>query len=311
MTGAIGPIVITGLDRSGKTALRAILDSSREIAFIRRSYLWTRIHGRFGDLGDDRNLVACVAALRRHPELQERGVDIDAVAREMHGGPRTYGHLFQRIGSQIAASTGRSRWGAQEGGAESSLRAIFEAFPTARVVHMVRDPRDRHADLVSKRRSAGMVALSARRWRESVRAIADDVGEAGARCHIVRYEDLLAQPASTVTEVCAFIGEPEPERLASTATAWIGRAGIDYDRSLIGSWTTRIPAWEGAYLQAHLGDEMASFGYASVPITLSASERLRCFAAAPIGVVTAAVRSIRPHARRPGSNGTASRRGEQ
>lgn len=309
MSDRIGPVLISGLDRSGKTALRAILDESREISFFRRSYLWTRVHGRFGDLRDDRHLAACIAALRAHPELRERGVDLDAVARGMSDGPRTYGALFERIGAQIARSAGRSRWGAQEGGAEARLRAVFEEFPTARVVYMVRDPRDRHAELVAHRRAAGLVATSSRRWRDSVRAVRDPGITAAGRCLVVRYEELVTEPAATVRDVCAFIGEPEPERLAAAAEAWIARAGMDYDPGRIGSWSTSLPAWEVAYLQRRLGAEMASLGYAAVPITLGVSDRARWLAAVPIGIVTAAVRFVRARLGRPGRDRTATRRG--
>lgn len=309
MSDPIGPVLIIGLDRSGKTALRAILDDSREISFFRRSYLWTRVHGRFGDLRDDRRLAACIAALRTHPELGERGVDLDAVMRGMSDGPRTYGDLFERIGAQIARSAGRSRWGAQEGGAEASLRAVFDEFPTARVVYMVRDPRDRHAELVAHRRAAGLVSVSARRWRDSVRAIRDPGIGAEGRCLVVRYEDLVTEPAATVRKVCAFIGEPEPERLAAAADAWIARAGMDYDPERVGTWSTSLPAWEGAYLQERLGAEMASLGYATVPITLGASDRARWLAAVPIGIVAAMVRFVRARLGPAGRDRTASRRG--
>jgi hypothetical protein len=309
VSAQIGPVLITGLDRSGKTALRAILDESREISFFRRSYLWTRVRDRFGDLRDDRQLAACIAALGAHPEFRERGVDFEAVAREMADGPRTYADLFQRIGARIAAAAGRSRWGAQEGGAEERLDAVFEDFPTARVVYMVRDPRDRHADLVADRRSAGLVPVSARRWRDSVRAIRDAASGADGRCLVVRYEDLVTEPAATVRKVCAFIGEPEPERVASAAAAWIARAGIDYDPERIGTWSARLPAWEVAYLQARLGAEMASLGYAVAPIRLSASDRARWLAAVPIGIVTAAARFVRARLGRHGRDGSATRRG--
>jgi hypothetical protein len=57
------PIFIGGLDNSGKTHLRLALSSHPEIAMTRRSYMWTRIYNRYGDLRQPENFERCLNAL--------------------------------------------------------------------------------------------------------------------------------------------------------------------------------------------------------------------------------------------------------
>ena len=51
MTTRLGPIFVGGLDRSGKTLLRLALSSHPNIAMTRRTYTWTEVYQRYGDLG--------------------------------------------------------------------------------------------------------------------------------------------------------------------------------------------------------------------------------------------------------------------
>ena len=51
-----GPIFIGGLSFSGKTTLRLMLSSHPVIVLSRRTYMWQRFYGRYGDLRRPENL---------------------------------------------------------------------------------------------------------------------------------------------------------------------------------------------------------------------------------------------------------------
>src|SRR6266536_1371779 len=55
-----GPIYIAGLAHSAKTPLRAALAAHPDISMTRRTYMWGRFYGRFGDLTDERNAERCL-----------------------------------------------------------------------------------------------------------------------------------------------------------------------------------------------------------------------------------------------------------
>ena len=143
-----GPIFIGGLDNSGKTALRLALSSHPNIAMTRRTYMWTRIYGRYGDLAADANLERCLAALLGLKDVRAMKPDAERLRQEFRQGEATYGRLFSLLHEQFAEQLGKPRWGEQEGRLERYADALFAAYPTARVIHMVRDPRNRYEEML-------------------------------------------------------------------------------------------------------------------------------------------------------------------
>jgi protein-tyrosine sulfotransferase len=85
------------------------------------------------------------------------------------------------------------------------IEAAAMLFPQARVVVLVRDGP---ATVESGRRSFGWWYEDAMlNWRKSVRRIlAILAGEDRHRCHLVRFEDLAAEPAREMAKILAFLG---------------------------------------------------------------------------------------------------------
>ena len=275
MSGGGGPVFIGGLDQSGKTPMRRILDASTGIAFSRRTYLWTLFDARFGDLEDDRALARCLEALRGHATLRELGVDLEAIERGLRSGERSYERLFELIGSSIATSAGRPRWGMQEAGVEGRADDILERFSAARIIHMVRDPRRRHGAVRDRRgRGVGALGASVADWLANARAGIGNVARHPERYRIVRYEDLVAAPEETGRAIAAFIEEGDAEAIARAARAWVVEARPDRDASA--PTTARgIDACAARFVEAMAGPEMDALGYARSAARLSPIDRVR------------------------------------
>src|SRR5512143_2950886 len=142
------PIFIGGLDNSGKTALRLALSSHPRIAMTRRSYMWTRVYGRYGDLSKAANLERCLAALLRRKDVRAMEPDEARLRRDLAQGQATYGRLFALLHEQYAERLGKQRWGEQEGRLEGYADELFAAYPGAKVIHMIRDPRNRYEEML-------------------------------------------------------------------------------------------------------------------------------------------------------------------
>jgi len=291
MTVPDGPIFIGGPDRCGKTLLAAILGSHSRIAIpIVGSNLWTYFAGQFGDLRDDRNLDRCLAALRAYKHARFLQPDLDRVRRDLRAGQRTYARLFALIHEQFAERAGRPRWGDQTGLIERYADDIFAAYSGARMVHMLRDPRDRYeASLALWPKGRGRAGAAAARWGYSARLARRNVRRHPGRYLVVRYEDLVRQPDETVRSVTAFLGEDyEPamlemadaptyrRKLAGGEDAPPGASLISADH--IGAYRGRIPAPELAFLQATLTAEMTRLGYEPDRVRLRPLERLTYWA---------------------------------
>lgn len=269
------PVFIGGLDQSGKTPIRLILDASSTVAFARRSYLWTAIFGRYGALDDDANLARCMRDLERHPGVRGAGTDLARAEAIFRRGPRDDASLIAVIGEQMARAAGRERWGVQEGGVENSAADVFEAFPGGRVLHMIRDPRDRHFAVGAARGRRGSLGASLATWRANARRARHNARLYGERYLVIRFEDLAADPIHTARRVGVFIGEPDLEALERAAAAWSAkmtlRAGIRTGRP------HREVMRPGELLLAQrlVGNELRAHGYPLHALRLSAAQWVR------------------------------------
>ena len=124
----------------------------------------------------------------------------------------------------------RTAWVEKTPGHEHRVEQILEAYPEARFVHVVRDPRSVAAAIVRLDRATGQrtdivdVGLTIRRSFEAARP--------GERYLVVRYEDLVGEPQVVMRRVAGFAGIDWSESLltptvggmpATSNSAWAAR----------------------------------------------------------------------------------------
>lgn len=270
-----GPVFIGGDVRSGKTLVRRALSAHTQIAFSRRTNLWTELYRRHGDLSDPSNLERCLAAALRRKQVASLEPDLERLGHEFAAGPRTYARLFQLLHEHHAERTGRPRWGDQTGLVELFTRELMAAYPGARVIHMVRDPRDGNAAARDKYGSRPMsVGTSTARWMlsaDSARRYADVYPDA---YRVVRYETLVQAPKRTIRDLCEFIGEDYQP----------GVADPDDGRSLaitaehVGQYRRTLDPGHQAVIQKLAGGLMVEFGYEPDEVRQGRRARLRAAA---------------------------------
>jgi hypothetical protein len=179
-----------------------VLGAHPELSLTRRTYLWDRFYGRFGDLERDRNLDRCLRTLLLDDGVRRLEPDAHALRRSFASGPRTYARLFALLHEQHAARRGRRRWGEQLGFVERFARPIFAEHRDARMIHMIRDPRDAGLD-----GRPGRTGWEIARWLRSAGLAERNAIVYGDRYRVVRYEAFVAGPESTVADLCGFLGE--------------------------------------------------------------------------------------------------------
>ena len=166
-----GPIYIGGLDRCGKTTLSGFLTSHPRISVPAvGSNLWPYFYRQFGDLAQKENFERCLDAMLRYKHAVFLQPDPAWLRRDFAAGPRTYARLFELFHLQFAAREGKPRYGVQTGLIERYADELFTAYPGVRVIHMVRDPRDRYeASLTRWPDGRGRAGGAAARWSYSAR----------------------------------------------------------------------------------------------------------------------------------------------
>lgn len=283
-----GPIFIGGPDRCGKTMLRAFLVSHARIAIPAiGSNLWTYFYGQHGDLRRHENFEHCLAALLHYKHVRFLQPDAERLRREFWQGEPTYARLFALLLEHYAEREGKPRWGDQSGLIERYADLIFAAYPYAKMIHMIRDPRDRYEAALTrwttgKARAGGATA----RWLYSARLAQRNQSKYPHRYKIVRYEEMVTAPEQTVRAVCTFLGEKfDPamltlqgaqgyrEKLSKSAAA-VGESSL-INAAYIGRFRQHVPPRETAFIQTFARAEMQAFDYSPEPLAFSRGEQLR------------------------------------
>lgn len=136
---------------------------------------------------------------------------------------------------------------------------VLHIWPDARFIHLVRDPRDVTSSVMAMG-WAGNVWTGVRRWLEAellwermATVVSHD------RRHEVHYESLLAHPASTLAEICQFIGiEYSPAMLSYPDDT-------SYDapnQSSVFQWKRKLRATQVRLVESRVGDMLTRRGYA-------------------------------------------------
>jgi len=275
MSETRGPIFIGGLAQSGKTPLRMVLSAHPDISMTRQTYMWRRFYGRFGDLNNVRNLENCLSAMLRETGVQRLEPDPQRIRREFLQGRRGYAQLFALFHQHHAERMGKRRWGEQLTFAERFADPIFSAFPTARMIHMIRDPRARYtARKAAHRRTLGKVGWETAMWLYSITLAERNRRQYPENYKVVRYEALTVRPLETLRGLCAFLEEecvPSIERALERIR--FGRGGVGDSAKPIAHSKDSCPA-EVAFVNKYARREIRALDYPAMSPSLSPRDQL-------------------------------------
>lgn len=171
------------------------------------------------------------------------------------------------------------RWVEKTTSSEIFANYIFEWFPRAKFIHLVRDPRDNYASMKSG-------------WETKYQSRADDLrrlvqsmldrGKLGmemARYNlarygpehylVIKYEELAANPKSILARIAHFLGIEYDDCLLRPTVCgqlWPGNSfdGLEFSGPSafnIGRWKERITPEEAKLIEYHFRDIMLYFGY--------------------------------------------------
>ena len=211
--------------------------------------------------------------------------DLEAIRKEFYKGETSYTRLFALLWGQFAARIDKPRWGDKSLNTERYADVIFRAYPGARILHIVRDPRDRFASALKRWKVIrGGVGSGAGMWLDSVRIGYRNQRKYPNQYRFVRYESLASEPEKTMREICDFIGEKyTPEMLSMRGAEEFRDEGgnSSFEQHVPGTIsTTSVGRYRKyltprtiAFIQAAAGREMQSLDYPLDELHLSSRER--------------------------------------
>ncbi len=265
------PLFIVGSPRSGTTLFSQILDNHSRIAVYHETHYYPLFRPdfhRYGDLQRLPNLKRFIEDVREVTRVQ--GFMVPPTTQEFLEAlvEPSFEGVFATLLWLHARRQGKIRCGDKTPGHHAYLAEILDKFLNSLAIFILRDPRD---VVFSIQRAFGTsLKGSIWTWNQAFR----DYLRFSHRVHLVRYEDLVAEPRETVEAACSFIGEAFeaemfryteriPRRLA--ARPIFTKLVKDVDADSVGGYR-QLPPQEIQRIEALCAEGMEALGY---PFTAS------------------------------------------
>jgi hypothetical protein len=317
-----GEIFVVGASRSGTNLVRALLNAHSTLWVSAETHYFDDLRPRLPEgplAGKDRETCERYFLALSHRAFGQDGDpgesrlerdELRELAAELGGTGDAY---FEALCRLRAARHGKERWGEKTPRHVYRIDELLTAFPAAKVVCLVRDPRavvasykDWHgaaarrgvaespeleADRERSRRSYNAVLMSLL-WRGVVRASFAALERHGPdRVRIQRFERLAASPEEEVRELCAWLGlEYEPALLeipvvnSSYATSGAGVSSEPVER-----WRERLTPSEVAIVQSVCEPLLSELGYGPDDVEVSPVRLAWAWSTVPFAAARAAV----------------------
>jgi hypothetical protein len=285
------PFFVLGAQRSGTTMLRLMLNSHPNLAIPHETAFMTlfrpKLH-EYGDLAHRKNAARLLDDIAEHP-LVVRGRHIVDKAAILSHPIANFADLIDAIMSEYAAAQGKSRWGDKTPFYTPDIDVLWQLFPGAKFLHLVRDGRD--------------VALSQRTisWLSTnLQVLAGDWRWKTTVCHKVgavigpdqflemRYEDLVRDPEGCLRRICQFIEEPfadEMLRYHESAQAVVPTESLQWHRNSVRApnpgklfeWKHKLSVSDRIIYEQIAGSALDLFGYEREHLASTLGSRLKNF----------------------------------
>lgn len=281
------PIFVAGLDRSGTSLIYAFLSSHPNISMVRRTNMFRYFYGRYGDLSEPENFERCLDVMIHYKRIVKLNPDPEKIRRDFLAGDRTYGRLFALFHEHNAERAGKLRWGDKSLYIERFMPDILKEYPDAKIIHMMRDPRDRYSSVKKRyKEDRGRVGAATGKWTYSCSLAKRNQEKYSNNYFVATYESLVEQPEESLGQICDFIGEEfTPEMLSMRGAPKLREMGgnSSFDRfepgeistKSVGRFRSALTPFEIMYIQRYSSRLMRVYGYTKEDTELSFRERVR------------------------------------
>jgi len=270
-------VFLISSERSGSNLITRLLDAHPRVCGPAPSHLVRLLAGRadrFGDLRDDnawtRLLTFAVDLLETNLVPWRTDWTVAALKRQVP--VRSLASLVRTVVEAEARAHGADVLFLKENRLHRVLPFVLHAFPDARFVALVRDPRDMALSWKSSAVLRGDVVRAAEVWREDQAALLTLLGQMPRSIHLLTYEALVQDAPAALADVCAFLGlEPDAAMLdfhrgaaardaAARSSAWrnLARPVLSGNAA---KWRAGLDADEAAHVEQVCGPVMTAFGY--------------------------------------------------
>jgi hypothetical protein len=274
------PVFVVGAPRSGTTLLAAMLDAHPSLDCGPESRFFAQY--RHVARSDRRALLdparwpdvalEFVVSLENqgHPVHELYGLSREDVASWLAKRPPSLAALLESLTAQRAERNAKARWVEKTPRHLTKARVIRATWPEARIVRIVRDPRDVALSLSRVPFASDSVVSNLVRIDRDDRA-SRPFFATDQRSFTLRYEDLVTEPEQELARLCGFLGEPFEAAMIERRNAnggvyaahewWKRDVGTAIDASRAGRWRQDLDPALQRFAALHLARFIAEHGY--------------------------------------------------
>lgn len=289
------PIFIVGLHRTGSTLFKNMINRNSEVAMATDemdfSDPWYRSFDkhfkRFGDLAVEQNrrkLIDFVFEGKIHgtfwKEYRELGISRETILKEFSQADYSLKSLITILLEAYRNKENKNRVGVKYPVHISRLKLLFQWFPDAKIIFLIRDARAIIASKLNdektreRKQSKKVIALFIhyftllffiidfiwatliyRKYKDHPNFIK------------IRYEDLVANPNQSVMQICDFCDipfEPEMFHVFGKASSHTGEVTTGFDVKKISYWKNKLGTLDKILINFLAYPCMYALGYGSI-----------------------------------------------
>lgn len=276
-------VFIIGPPRSGTTLLSYMLDGHSSLAVMVESHLfgiYRKVAAQLGDRFPEHwpELAHRIGTSRPfayiEPGIDPGGLDHRPIA--------DYAAMTRAILETWTEQRGKEVWVEKTPCHTLHWRYLVDHFPDAKFVAIVRDPRPSTASLIKARFGPSAISAATRQWVHYCHALDDLRRAAPRRLHLLRYEDLVHEPRTTLAKICRFLGieleeamlSPRPSSRVMTDDVNRLRLSNRVIRRDTGRWRQSMPAYQQRICSSLARSTARRFGLDIGDATVSMHDRL-------------------------------------
>jgi len=275
-TNGFRPIFVVGPERSGTTLLAALIDRHSQVAVTPEThFLYPHTMLKLAP-ATGRGHAAFVDVLFQCERIPDLGLDRQDVLRTFQQYPAERPYLFRALLETYKEYRAKPRVGEKSPHHLMNVATIFEWFPEARVVAILRDGRDCMRSLRDTPWAHDNLRLHATVWRQCAELTRQWLRQYPRRFALVYYENLVCEPETNIRTLDDFLNlDFEPAQLDPSIQTgvvpdwesdWKGKVDKALDPSKIGQWRGAFTQEEKWLMTSVMADELRRHGYAEVSL---------------------------------------------
>lgn len=210
----MNPIFIIGTERSGTNLMRLILNAHSSIAIPHPPHIlknFFRLEPLYFDLKKDTNFKRLVKdvvkMVRLHPYPWDVTIDENKIFNDVK--QRNLLNVFFALYDQHLDCEKKKRWGCKSTFMIAHVASILKYYRDAQFIYMVRDGRDVACSAKRSIFNHYHVYYTAHLWKKEQQIGLYWLNQLSLKNIIlIRYEDLLENPAESISTLCDFLNEP-------------------------------------------------------------------------------------------------------